>query len=153
MAVLAAAAASKQTVGFASAEEAQAVIGGALEAADRDPDAGPVLRALDLRQRIVLTDLGVEVRITSRGSAGEHLEWSFATEPGFEPRLTLRMGGATANRFLQGCESAALGIARGEIEVSGSSRAALDYLPAMRHLCRCYGSVVAAEHPHLVCRR
>jgi hypothetical protein len=57
---------------------------------------------------------------------------------------------AIANRFLQGSESLAIAIVRGQVRCSGESRAALQYLPAARLLGGSYRRVVERDFPDLL---
>jgi len=64
--------------------------------------------------------------------------------------LVLQMPTPIANRFLQGSESIAIAIARGQVRFSGESRAALRYLPATRLLAGPYRRVVERDFPDLL---
>ena len=57
------------------------------------------------------------------------------------------MDSDVANRYLQGRESLAIAIARGQVAVRGDSRIALLYLPALRLICEPYRRVVETEYP------
>jgi hypothetical protein len=59
------------------------------------------------------------------------------------------MNSEVANRYLQGRESLAIAIARGEVRCEGESSAALLYLPATRLIAEPYRRVVEAEYPRL----
>ena len=101
--------------------------------------------------RFELTDL--ELALNVAAAEGDHnLTWSFADDPGWPPKLVLRMPAAVANRYLQGRESLAIAIARGRSAARGESRTALLYLPAARLLAEPYRRVVEAEFPALVAR-
>jgi hypothetical protein len=116
---------------------------------DADERVGPTIAATHLRLRIELTDLKLALNIAS--DEGDHnLSWSFDDDPGWTPRLVLRMPAAVANRYLQGRQSLAIAIARGEVRCRGESGAALVYLPAARLLAEPYRRVVEAEFPALV---
>jgi hypothetical protein len=120
-----------------------------LAEADADDRVGPAIAATHLRLRIELTDLDLALNIAS--DEGDHnLSWSFDDDPGWTPKLVLRMPAAVANRYLQGRESLAIAIARGEVRCRGESRAALLYLPAARLLAEPYRRVVEDEFPALV---
>jgi hypothetical protein len=80
---------------------------------------------------------------------GHNITWSFADDPGWAPKLVLRMSSVVANRYLQGRESLAIAIARGEVRWDGESRAALLYLPAARLISERYQRVVEADFPAL----
>ena len=121
----------------------------ALAAADKDERVGPLIGATRLRMRFEFTDLEVSLNVSA--AAGDHnIEWSFADDPGWVPKLVLRMTSEVANRYLQGRESLAIGIARREVRCEGESRIALLYLPATRFLNDSYRAVVERDFPDLV---
>ena len=60
------------------------------------------------------------------------------------------MSADIANRYLQGRESLAIAIARGQVRSRGEARAALRYLPAARLICEPYRRVIEADYPDLV---
>lgn len=119
----------------------------ALAAADADERIAPALCANGLRLRFEFTDSRLALSVAA-GEPEGHLRWTFDAVD-WEPLLTLSMSSRVANRFLLGRESLAVAIARGEVEVSGGSRAALAYLPAMRLISGPYRRVVEAEFPGL----
>jgi hypothetical protein len=128
--------------------EFRAALDEALAAADADQRIGPMIGATKLRLRLEFPDCGLAVNIAA--SDGErNLTWSFDDRPGWSPRLELEMDAAVANRYLQGRESLAIAIARGQVRVRGESRTALMYLPAARLLCEPYRQVVEARYPGL----
>ena len=130
------------------AAEFRAALDEALATADADPRIGPIIGATKLRLRLEFSDCGLALNIAA--SEGEHnLTWSFDEHPGWAPKLELEMDAAVANRYLQGRESLAIGIARGHVRVRGESRTALLYLPATRLLCEPYRQVVEAGYPAL----
>jgi hypothetical protein len=59
------------------------------------------------------------------------------------------MDSGVANRFLQGRESLAIALARGQAHCRGESRTALLYLPATRLLCEPYRQAVRSGYPAL----
>ncbi len=120
----------------------------ALTEADADERLGPLLSATHLRIRFEFTDADLGLNVAA-GEQGHNLTWSFgaATWPA---RLVLSMSVAVANRFLQGAESLAIGIAHGEVRCTGESRAALNYLPATRLLAEQYRRVVERDFPDLL---
>jgi hypothetical protein len=118
-------------------------------AVDADERLGPLIGATKLRMRIEITDLDLAINVAA--AEGDHnLTWSFADDPGWQPKLVLRMPAEVCNRYLQGRESLAIAIARGEVRCSGESRTALLYLPAARLLAEPYRRVVEDEYPALV---
>ena len=115
---------------------------------DADDRLGPLIGATKLRMRFEFTDLDMALNVAA-GDGDQNLAWSFADDPGWSPKLTLQMGSDVANRYLQGRESLAIGIARGQVRCSGDSRTALLYLPAARLICEPYRRVVEADYPAL----
>ena len=61
----------------------------------------------------------------------------------------LRMTCGVGNRYLQGRESLAIAIARGQVDYRGESRAAMLYLPAARLFCEPYRQVIQSWYPEL----
>jgi hypothetical protein len=120
----------------------------ALTEADTDERLGPMLSATRLRLRLEFTDADLGLNVAA-GEEGHNLVWSFgaATWPA---RLVLSMPFAVANGFLQGAESLAIGLARGQVSFTGESRVALRYLPATRLLAGCYRRVVERDFPDLL---
>jgi hypothetical protein len=130
-------------------DELRAALDQALAATDADEVIGPRIRATGLRMRFDLPDAGIVLYV--RAGEGEHnLVWSFDEAPDWRPRLELEMSGDVANRYLQGRESLAIAIARGQVRCRGESRAALAYLPAARLICEPYRRVIEAGFPDLV---
>jgi hypothetical protein len=115
---------------------------------DADEASGATLRASGLNVRIEITDLGLVLNVAPSEDPGHFLRWAFDDE-GFEPKLRIEMDSRTANAYLQGHESLAIGIARRRVRIGGESRVALLYLPALRLICDRYRRVVKAEHPRL----
>jgi len=115
---------------------------------DADDRLGPLIGATHLRMRFEFTDLDMALNVAA-ADGKRNITWSFADDPGWPPKLTLRMSSAVANRYLQGRESLAIGIARGQVRAQGDSRTALLYLPAARLICEPYRRVVEAEYPAL----
>jgi hypothetical protein len=129
-------------------EQLRAALERTLGEVDADERIGPLIGATRLRMRFEFTDLDMALNVAA--TEGEHnVTWSFADDPGWSPKLTLRMTSDTANRYLQGRESLAIGIARGQVSCRGDSRTALLYLPAARLICKPYRRVVETEYPAL----
>lgn len=128
------------------ASEFRAAVERAFELAESDEKIGPAICAAKPRLRFVFTDSDLVLHVWAQDDG--RLRWSFdAVE--WQPKLTLTMSMQTANRFLQGSESIAVAIARGEVKVLGSAQAALRYLPATRMLREPYRRVIAERHPEL----
>lgn len=115
---------------------------------DGDERLGPLLGATGLRMRFEFTDLDMALNVAA-GQGGANLTWSFDEDPGWVPKLTLRMTSEVANRYLQGRESLAIAIARGQVRCRADSRTALHYLPAARLIIEPYRRVVEADYPAL----
>ncbi len=129
--------------------EFRAALEQALSDADADQRIGPVVGATRLRLRFEFTDCDLALNVAA-AEHGRNLAWSFDDDPGWAPKLVLEMDSAVANRYLQGLESLAIAIARGEVRLRGESRVALLYLPAARLLCDAYRRAVEADFPALV---
>jgi hypothetical protein len=137
----------------AAAGPGAAVLAAALERTlaevDADERTGPLLRATRLRLRLELTDPALTLNIAAADGEG-NLAWSFEDDPGWSPKLVLRMTAEVANRYLQGRESLPIAIAHGQVSCEGDARTALLYLPAARLLCEPYRTVIEADFPELV---
>ena len=130
------------------AEELRAALERTLGEVDADERLGPLIGATRLRMRFEFTDLGMALNVAA-ADGDRNLTWSFADDPGWQPKLVLWMTSDVANRYLQGRESLAIGIARGKVRCRGDSRTALLYLPAARLIAEPYRRVVEAEYPAL----
>jgi hypothetical protein len=129
-------------------EQIRAALERALGELDADERLGPLIGATRLRMRLELTDLELVLNVAT-ADGGRNVTWSFADDPGWQPELTMLMSSEIANRYLQGRESLAIGIARGQVRCRGDSRTALHYLPAARLIAEPYRRVVEAEYPAL----
>lgn len=116
---------------------------------DRDERFGPVLSASGMRVRLEITDLDLQFDVAAvTDSADHHLRWGFS-DANWEPKLSLKMDSATANAYLQGRESLAIAIARGQVRCRGESRVALLYLPLLRLIVEPYRRAVLESAPTL----
>lgn len=140
--------AATSAAGAVTAEEFREVLDRALRELDADERSGPLLRATGLSLRLELTDIDLVCRVWASDDSAHHLSWTF-TDEGPAPRLDLRMDAATANGYLQGRESLAIGIARRRIRCAGESRVALLFLPALRLIVEPYRRLVRESYPHL----
>jgi hypothetical protein len=136
-------------MGKARRDEVRELLDRTLEEVDADERAGATLRAAGLSIRLEITDLELVLNVAPSEDPGHHLRWSFDDDAGFEPKLRLEMDSETANGYLQGRQSLAIGIVRRKVRVGGDSRVALLYLPALRLICERYRRVVTTEHPKL----
>ena len=140
---------AKTGAGGVRPQELRAALDRALAEVDADERIGPRIRATALRLRFEFPDAGIVLNLAA--ADGDHnLEWSFDTEPEWRPKLELEMSSETGNRYLQGRESIAIAIARGQVRARGESRVALSYLPAARLICETYRRVIEADYPDLV---
>ncbi len=108
-----------------------------------------MLGATRLRMRLEFTDTGLGLSVAA-GEDGHNLSWSFDEASEVDAQLVLAMETAVANRYLQGSESIAIAIARGQVRLSGGSRTALRCLPATRLLTGPYRRVVERDFPELL---
>ena len=139
-----------KTEGGVRPDELRAALDEALAASEADELIGPRIRATGLRMRFDLPDVGIVLYVRAGDEGEPNLVWSFDEAPDWRPRLELEMSAEVANRYLQGRESLAIAIARGQVRCRGESRAALAYLPAARLICEPYRRVIAAGFPDLV---
>jgi hypothetical protein len=122
----------------------------ALADVDADVEAGPVLRAAGLRARLRIRDVGLVLDVEPSEEGAHHLRWTFSGRGDREPELELAMDSQSANAYLQGRESLAIGMARNRVRLKGDTRCALRYLPAMRAIVDAYRRLVRRDHPELV---
>jgi hypothetical protein len=138
------------TPSFQSAAEFRTVMDRIFTMMSEDPDMGPRLRAADVPQRFLFSDveLVVNVRATHEGEPG-NLTWVWSDDVDWEPQVRMEMSSETANRYFQGKESIALAIARRRIKTSGDVKAALTLIPITKPVYAAFTAVVDAEYPHL----
>jgi hypothetical protein len=129
------------------AEEFRVALDRTLEIADADERIGPMIAATRLRMCLRFPDAGFVLHIAA-GVDGDNIRWSFA-EVDWPAKVELIMDSVTANRYLQGRQSLAIAIARGQARYRGESRSALVGLPAARLLCEPYREVIRSEFPQL----
>lgn len=120
----------------------------ALSVAAGDETIVPALETTNLRMRFVFPDC--RLSLTLAAEAGEGLRWAFDEDPEWSPEVELQMESTVANRYLQGRESLAIAIARGEAKFRGHSKLALLYLPATQLLAEPYRRVVKSDFPELL---
>lgn len=119
----------------------------ALTLASTDERIGPLLSATRMRMRFEFPDVELSLNVAA-GQRNSNLSWEF-DEPAESPQLELEMDSAVANRYLQGRESLAVALARGDARFRGGSKAALLCLPATHLLCEPYRRVITSAHPSL----
>ena len=130
-------------------DQFQAALGDALARAADDDRIRPLLRAAGLRMRFEFPDAGLVLNVATADDDDERLVWSFDRDVDWQPKLELTMDSGVANRFLQGRESLAIALARGQARCRGESRTALLYLPATRLLCEPYRQAIRSGYPAL----
>jgi hypothetical protein len=136
---------------FASKDELLEVLDRLLADLDGDPVVGPKLGSTRVPHRFVFPDLDVALDIAPSERGDHALRWEFSEGGEWKPVLTLEMDSAIANRYLQGKENLAIGLARGRIRIScAEARAALNLLPTNRELIARYREIIARDYPHLV---
>src|SRR5919106_5551843 len=101
--------------------EFRAALDEALTLADADERVGPLIRAAGLRMRFEFPDASMVLNLAA-ASGARHIRWSFSDDGDWDPKLELTMSSAVANRYLQGRESLAIAIARGQVRFVGESR-------------------------------
>lgn len=125
------------------------LLDGTLYELDGDDRHGPLVRASGIRMRMVIDDAGLTLDVAASPDDERNIEWSFDGALDGEPKLTLAMDSATANAYLQGVESLAIGIARGRVRFRGESNCALVFLPILRLAVEPYRRLIRAQHPAL----
>ena len=135
---------------FRSEQEFREVMDRTFALMSEDPDMGARLRAADVPQRFEFPDAGlvVNIRAVREGETG-NLHWEWSDDVDWDPRVRMTMSTETANRYFQGKENVAMGIARRRIKTGGDVRAALEILPITKPVFERYLDMVRAEYPHL----
>jgi hypothetical protein len=134
---------------FGSAAELREVLERLFATVEGDERTGSVLRAAHFRVRFDFTDLRVHLNLASAEDDEHYLRWSFAPRAPWDPKLTLRMDSSVANAWLQGEQSLAIAIARGQVRWVGETRSTLFFVPLAKLLSEPYRRVVDADFPHL----
>ena len=134
---------------FSSATELREVLTALLERIEADPELAWRLGSAGIAFRYVFTDLDTILDVSS-AEPGEGISWSFAGDPKQEPAVTLEMSSEVANRYLQGRENLAIGMARKRIRCRCDARAALKLLSVSRYTSASYREVVERHYPHLL---
>ena len=134
---------------FASATELREVLTALLERIESDPDLAGRLNSAGIAFRYVFTDLDTTLDVSGAGSGEEGIRWSFDGGGG-DPAVTLEMDSEVANRYLQGRESLAIGIARKRIGCYCDARAVLKLLSMSRFTDVAYREVLKRHYPHLL---
>ena len=135
---------------FRSRDEFREVMDRVFTMMSEDFDMGAALREADVPQRFDFEDLDLVLNV--RGSAeGEdgNLHWEWTDEIDWKPKVKLKMGSETANRYFQGKENVAIAIARRRIKAGGDVRGALSLIPITKPVYERYQALVEEEYPHL----
>ena len=118
-----------------------------------DPDVGPRLRDARAPQRFEFPDLDMVVNVTyEEGSSanGQNLRWEWSDDVDWKPEVGMEMSSEVANRYFQGKENIAMGIARRRIKATGNVKKALELLPIIKPIFGRYRELIEDEYPHLV---
>jgi hypothetical protein len=135
---------------FRSSQEFREVMDRVFSMMSEDADMGPRLRDADVPQRFEFDDLDLVVNIRAgRQDEGSNLHWEWSDDVDWEPKVKMKMGSETANRYFQGKENVAMAIARRRIKTGGDVRAALALIPITKPIYERYRAVVEEEYPHL----
>jgi hypothetical protein len=137
---------------FRSAEEFRAVMDRTFELMSSDPDMGPRLRDADTPQRWEFPDLDMVVNIAAAGDgdSSHNLVWEWSDDVSWEAEVKMRMDSEVANRYFQGKENIAMGVARGHIHATGNYRKALALVPVTKPVFKLYRHMCEEDYPHLV---
>src|SRR3954471_1887035 len=102
---------------FKSADEFREVMDRTFDLMSSDPDMGPKLREADTPQRWEFPDLGLVVNVAANGDGDSrhNLTWVWSDEVDWEAEVRMTMDSVVANRYFQGRENIAMGMARGTI--------------------------------------
>lgn len=131
-----------------SSKELRQILDEVMRSLDEDPEDARRLSGAPSPLRFEFTDLRLALNISR--AAGGHLRWNFSQRGGDPARVRLSMESDVANRLLQGCENAAIAVARGRLRASADDPAAvLRVFPAVRPLFSRYRELVADRYPHL----
>jgi hypothetical protein len=134
---------------FRSADEFREVMDRTFGLMSSDPDMGPKLRDADTPQRFEFPDLDLVVNVTA-GDAEENLRWVWSDDVPWEPEVGMTMDSGVANRYFQGKENIAIGLARRRIKSKGNTKKALALIPVTKPVFAKYRSMIEREYPHLV---
>jgi len=132
---------------FASQGELREVLTALLEKIESDPELAGRITSAHVAFRYVFTDYGLTLDVDS---GEEGINWSFAGHADREPAVTLDMDSAVANRYLQGRESLAIGIARKRIRCICDAGSVLKLLSMSRFTSGAYREVLERHYPHLL---
>jgi hypothetical protein len=140
--------------GFKSADEFREVMDRTFELMSSDPTMGPRLRDADTPQRWEFPDLALVVNVgPGDGDSTHNLVWEWTDDVDWEPEVRMTMDSEIANRYFQGKENIAMGVARGRIDARGNYRKALELVPVTKPVFAKYTAMCAADYPHLVVKR
>jgi hypothetical protein len=134
---------------FRSVAEFREVIDRTFALMSEDPDTGPRLREANTSQRFEFPDLDLVVNVrTGRGNE-PNLVWEWSDDVSWEPNVRMAMTSDIANRYFQGKENVAIGIARRRIKAGGDLKAALAILPLTKPVFARYQEMISTDYPHL----
>ncbi len=134
---------------FRSPDEFRQVIDRTFTLMSEDPEIGPKLREANTPQRFDFPDLNLVLNVRAGGDDEPNLVWVWSDEVEWEPTVRMAMDSDIANRYFQGKENVAIGIARRRIKPGGDMKAALALLPLTKPVFARYREMIAADYPHL----
>jgi hypothetical protein len=137
---------------FASSKEFREVMDKTFALMSTDPEMGPKLRDAETPQRFEFPDVDMVVNITAAGEVegGNHLEWEWSDDVGWEPDVEMTMDSEIANRYFQGKENIAVALARRRIKSKGNTKKALALIPVTKPVFAKYRAMIESDYPHLV---
>jgi hypothetical protein len=137
---------------FTSSKEFREVMDKTFALMSTDPEMGPKLRDAETPQRFEFPDVDMVVNINAAPAVedGNHLEWEWSDDVGWEPDVEMAMDSDIANRYFQGKENIAVALARRRIKSKGNTKKALALIPVTKPVFAKYRAMIEADYPHLV---
>ena len=135
---------------FRSPAEFREVMDRVFTMMSEDPEMGPRLRDADVPQRFAFPDVDmvVNIRPTAEREDG-NLHWEWTDDVDWTAKVRMTMDSAISNKYFQGRENMAMGIARRRIKTGGDVKAALALIPITKPIYERFRALVADEYPHL----
>ncbi|WJR32689.1 SCP2 sterol-binding domain-containing protein [Mycobacteroides immunogenum] len=127
---------------FADSQEVYRYIGQAFRLAQEDAQAGPKLRAANVKVRLDFTDPQATLNVRFAEPEIQVIEGGNDAE---QPDILLRMSADNADKFWRGEYNAALGLAKGEVKARGPVSKVLRLLPLAKPVFPLYRTLVAEK--------
>src|SRR5919108_2559752 len=133
---------------FESSREFREVIDKTFALMSTDPEMGPKLRDAETPQRFEFPDVDMVVNINAAADVddGNHLEWKWSDDVGWEPDVEMTMDSEIANRYFQGKENIAVALARRRIKSKGNTKKALALIPVTKPVFAKYRTMIEADY-------